>query len=467
MTPMHKTLLRSAVLALTLAATACGSLTAVTDVPSAPPVAASWANAPAQAPVDIPMQWWEAYGSRELTTLIATAHRNNPDLAASVQRIARARAQARAARAGLFPSLDASAGSSRRWPGEGKASNAFQAGLDAAYEVDLWGGIDAVGKAAAADVLTTVYQHDAAALSLDAEVASTYFQVLNLGDRLDNARRVLAIAERVLDLVETQARLGAASGLEVSRQRGAVASLRASIPSLERSRAESLNALAELIGTTPDALAVAADSLDAVILPAVAPGLPSTLLERRPDLRAAEAGMAAAAYDVQAARAALLPSVRLTGSGGFSSTELSSLFSPTGFLTSLAAGLTAPLFDGGRLRAQRDAAEATRGEAIESYRAAVLAAFRDVEDALAATRFLAEIEEARADAVRQAEESYAIAEARYRVGRTDFLDLLDAQRTLFEQQDAFEEVRLSRLTASVSLYRALGGGWAAGHDASS
>lgn len=445
-----------------LALAGCGALGG-TAAPPQVEAAPAWVNAvPTDvAPTVIPDRWWDAYGSAELAGLIALARANNPDLAASRERILQARAQVRAARAGLFPSVDASGGASRRMPGEGLGRNSFDAGFDAAYEVDLWGGTSAGVVSATANAQAAAFDADSATLSLSADVATAYFQILSLDDRLASARRILDIARRIQDLVETQEALGAASGLEVSRQRGAVAALRASIPALERSRAETVNALAQLTGTTPGAVSLRATTLEAVRLPVIVPGLPSDLLTRRPDLKAAEAALAAASADVAVARAAMLPSIRLTGGAGYSSGELSALFTPAGFLASLAAGVAAPLFDAGRLAAQEDRALSAERQAVEQYRGAILAAFRDVEDALAGVRTLAEIEAARQDASTEAARSYAIAEERYRVGRTDFLDLLDAQRTLFEQEDALREARLARLNASVALYKALGGGWSA------
>jgi outer membrane protein, multidrug efflux system len=422
-----------------------------------------WATAiPAATATQVSQDWWTNYGSAELAGLISAAQSGNPDLAASRQRIAQARARVRAAGAGLYPTLDGAGSGSRRWSGDGPSANGFEGGLDAAYEVDLWGGIAARRDAAEAERLATLFDRDAVALSLSAEVAGTYFQYLNLNDRIENARRILDIAERVLALVEKQEELGAASGLEVSQQRGAVASLRANIPELEQRRAETRNALAQLLGTAPHAVALRSASLGAVTLPEIAAGLPSDLLRRRPDLRSAEAALAAASADVAAARAEMLPSIRLTGGGGFASSELLSLFSPAGFLANLASGITAPIFDGGRLRAQRDLAIAGEAEALDLYRSAVLAAFREVEDALAAIKYLAETERDQQEAYAQARRSYEIAEARYRAGSTDFLALLDAQRTLFEQEDALEQTRLARMQASVALYEALGGGWCEG-----
>jgi len=454
---------RALVPTILLALTGCGMIQPAAG-PGRPdgPVPVSWHNgAPDAGPATpIPDTWWAGFGSPELAALIAEAHRGNPDLAASRHRIVQAAARVRAAGAGLLPVLDLSGSASRGWRGGGRRpGDNFQAGFDAAYEFDLWGGNQAGVVSAEALRRATAYQRDILALTLGAEVATTYFQYLNLNDRLENARRILGIAERVLALVVRQAELGAASGLEVSQQRVAVASLRAGIPAFEQRRAETRNALAELLGTTPGALAIRSRSLDEVALPAISPGLPSELLTRRPDIRQAEAFIAAAAADVRQARAAMLPAIRLTAGTGYSSPELVNLFSPTGFLATLAAGLTAPIFDGGRLAALRDSTMAEEAEAVDAYRATVIAAFRDVEDALTAARFLAEVEAAQREALAAAEETYALAEARYRAGSAPFLTLLEAQRSLFQQEDALEQTRLARLTAAVALYRALGGGW--------
>ncbi len=423
---------------------------------------ARWANDAAAedaAPTALSSDWWRLFEAPDLDALVARALTNNPDLEANRRAVAAARAQARAAGAGLLPTLDASGSGTRSWPGQRKPGNSFQAGFDAAYEVDLWGGTSAEVEAAEASAAGTAFDRDAAALGLTADVATTWFQILNLNDRLTSARRILAITEETLTLVETQAALGAASGLEVAQQRGAVASLRAEIPRLEQSRAEAGDALAALLGTTVASLPVMDGGLSAVTLPEVTPGLPSELLTRRPDVRSAEAAVTAAGASLRAARAAMFPSLRLTGGGGWSSDELASLFTPGGFLASLAAGLTQPLFDGGRLAAQRDSAEEEGRQAEARYRSAVIAAFQDVEDALAAVRYSAEIEAAQAEAYVQTREAHRLAEARYRAGRTDFLSLLDAQRSLFEQEDSLEQSHLSRLNAAVALVKALGGGW--------
>jgi NodT family efflux transporter outer membrane factor (OMF) lipoprotein len=424
-------------------------------------VPAEWSQPVAADPAAVfpAAGWWRGFGSEELARLIATAQRNNPDLAAADYRIAAATAQARVARAGLFPTLDASADRGRSWRAEELPTDSFGVDFQAAYEVDLWGRNRFAASAAEATTTATVHDREAAALSLVAEVATSYFQYLSFGDRLANARRILDTAEQVLELVELQAEVGTVSGLEVAQQRGAVAGLRANIPALEQQRQQSLNALAQLLGTTPGTLSIEATSLADLRVPAVAAGLPSEVLERRPDLRSALAALVAARADAASARAAMFPTIRLTGSTGYSSAELSSLFTPMGFAASIAGGLAQPLFDAGRLAGQSQAAKARQGEQAEAYRAAVMTAFMEVENALAATRYLAEEEAAERVAYDEAERAYELAQTRYRAGLVDFLSVLETQRSLYAQQDSLEQTHLARLSAAVAMFRALGGGW--------
>ncbi len=438
-----------------------GCAVAPDTTPVALDVPAAWTSAadtPA-AGLAVDTAWWRSFGNPELDALIGEALVANPDLAAARQRIARAAAIARGARADLYPVVDASASASRSWQGRDRASNGFRAGFDASYEADLWGLGRAGVTASEADLAAAGFDRQALGQGLAAEVAATYFQYLSLGDRLDRAQRVLGIAERILTVVEAKATAGAASGLELAQQRGAVASLRASLPDLARSRAETANALAALVGTHPGRLGIAARTLEGITLPEVAPGLPSEILVRRPDIRRAEAQLAAARADVAAARAAMLPAVRLTGSAGYASDALADLFDPAGFLASLAAGIVAPVFDAGRLEAQRDATAARAAELAETYRGAVIAAFRDVESALAAIRYLAEAEAAQQVATAEARRANDLAEIRYRAGAVEFLTVLETQRSLFQQEEALAQTRYARLAAAVGLYKALGGGW--------
>jgi multidrug efflux system outer membrane protein len=448
-----------ALLALSIALSGC----AVPKVDERPavPVPAAWSQpAPEQPGAVYPQAgWWRAFASTELECFVAAAQRNNPDLAAAGYRIAQATAQARVARSGLFPALRGSLDASRAFRTEGEPSDDLGLSLDVSYEVDLWGKNRALATAAAQTRIASIYDRQTVALGLIAEVASTYFQILSLDDRLQSAREILAIAQRILTLVETQARVGTVSDLEVTEQRSAVAVLRAQIPSLLQQRQQSVNALAALLGTTTGALKIEASSLAGLRVPAVAAGLPSSVLDRRPDLRRAEAALAAARADRAAARAALFPTISLTASGGTASEALQSLFTPESLGANVAAGLLAPIFDAGQLAGQHEQAKARALELVETYRSTVITSFREVEDALAAVHYLADEEAARRDAAVQARRAYELAETQYRAGFVDFLSVLNAQTSVFQQQDILAQTELARLTAAVDLFKALGGGW--------
>ena len=422
-----------------------------------------WRLAAADADAFPPADWWRGFGSAELTELVATAQRNNPDLLAAASRIAQAAALTRAAAAGLYPTLEGSGSASRTggFTRDQPDRKSYQLALDAAYEIDLWGRNRAGVLAARAQEAATRFDRDAIALTLTADVATSYLQYLALGDRLETARANLANARRILELVEARQRLGATSALEVAQQRAAVAALEAALPELGRQQAQTLNALALLLGQAPQQARVAGGSLSEVTLPAVSPGLPSELLTRRPDIGRAEADLAAANADIGAARAAFFPTIRLTAGTGFASAALGSLFDPGGAFYDLAAGLVAPIFEGGRLSAELDRSRARYDELLHAYRGAVVAAFGDVEDALAAAKYLAEVEAAQRRAVAQNREAFRLAETQFRAGAIDFLTVLETQRSLFQAEDALLQTRLGRLSAAVGLFRALGGGWGA------
>lgn len=413
------------------------------------------------------LDWWRAFGSAELEALIARAAANNYDLRAAANRIEQARAQTRIARSALLPTLDASASAARDWlrfesGGRGErtaAESSYRGSFTASWEADLWGRNRAGALAAEASLEASLFDREAVALSLFADVAATYFQRLSLAERLETAHKQIANARTILELVERRAEFGAASGLQVAQQRTNVAGLEANLPSLEQAIAQTENALAALIGEAPAALALQGESLDGIALPEIAPGLPSDLLARRPDIRRAEAQLAAANADIGAARAAFFPAVALTADAGATSTAFSRLFDGPGLFAGIAASALAPIFSAGRLEGQLEFAEARYAELAELYRGVVVQAFRDVEDALAAVRYLRQAEAAQLEQVRQAQVAYDLAEVQYRSGAVDFLTVLDAQRTLFQAEDALLQTRFARLNAAVDLFRALGGGW--------
>ncbi|MEK9967868.1 MAG: efflux transporter outer membrane subunit [Ferrovibrio sp.] len=420
-------------------------------------------------------QWWTGFSSAELNRLIAEAQAGNTDLRIAVARIRQSEAQAKIAGADLYPTLAGGADASRTRQGRQTSStsssssssnsrgstirNSFGADLTAGYQVDLFGGNAASADAALTRLESTRYNRETVAITLYSDIASTYFQLLSLRDRIRLANETLGLAQGILDLLETQRANGAITDYEVAQQRSNVASQRATVASLEQNERTTLDALAVLLGRPPQGFIVQGNSLAALTLPPVTAGLPSELLLRRPDIRKAEADMRAANYDIGAARAARFPSLDLTGRIGTQAASTASLFDPGTMIYSIAASLTAPIFQGGRLEGGEELSRAQKQELEETYRGAILTAFRDTEDALGATVNTGRQYAFASEAFDQANDAYRIVEARYRAGTVGFLDLLDAQRSVFSANDTMVQAALGRYSANVSLYKALGGGW--------
>ncbi len=417
--------------------------------------------------------WWRGFGSANLDALIAQARANNLDIAAAAARIAQARAQEAISGASLWPTLDASGDYSKQRARTASSTStssstaarktrittAYGLGLDASYEVDFWDANGAALQAAEASSAFSRYDAETVALTATADTASLYFQVLLARERLEVARRNLGLAEEVLAVVEARVRNGAVSPLDLAQQRSTVATQRAAIPALEITAQQAENNLATLLGTSPGKVRVEPLSLTALTPPAIRPGMPSELLTRRPDIRAAEARLMAANADIGAARAAFFPSFGLTASYAYSSSTLRALIDPASLVTRIASSVTAPIFEGGRLQGGLDLARATQLELVQTYRKAVLTSLSDVENALISVQQSAEQEALQAEVVRQAQMAFDLAQTRYREGATDLITVLDAQRTLYSAQDALVQVRYTRLNGTVSLFRALGGGW--------
>jgi NodT family efflux transporter outer membrane factor (OMF) lipoprotein len=454
---------RTIVLAVAFALGGCG----VTSPMLKPDVAAptAWNEAGASSGTAVTADWWNSFGSQELQQLVDRALAGSPDLAIATERVRQAEAQVRVAGASLFPTLDLGVGTSTRTNSDSRGStttHASSALLSASYEVDLWGRNRSDVRSAQSSLQATAFDRETARLTLISGVASSYFQVLSLRSRLSVARENLTIAERVRDLVGARVRNGVASQLDLSRQEAAVLSLRSALLPIEQQERQTLAALAVLIGQVPEGFNVQAAGVADLAVPAIDAGVPAQLLVRRPDLASAEAQLAAANANVAVARAALLPSISLTASAGNASAALLS-FASGGSTTaiSLALSVLQPIFDGGRLRGQVSISQSRERELVETYRRAILSAFKDVEDALVAASRQAQQETLLTEVQVQAREALRLAEIRYREGVDDLLTVLDAQRTLFNAQDQIAQIRLNRLEAAVSLYKALGGGWSA------
>ena len=464
---MNTKIAKPLVLAVALALSGCG----ITSPMLKPNVTApaAW-NEATPGGIGVSADWWTTFGSPELQELVTAALAGSPDLAIAMERVRQAESQVRIAGASLFPTLDLGFGTSARQTNDSRGSSRTEASsttLSVSYELDLWGRNRSGVRSAESSLAATTFDRDTARLTLISGVASGYFEVLSLRSRLGIARENLAIAERVLELVSARARNGAASGLDVSRQQAAVLSQRASILPLEQQERQLVIALAILSGKVPQGFDVKATSVADLNVPAVDPGLPAQLLVRRPDLASAEARLASANADVAAARAALLPSISLTGSAGTASTALLAIAGGPTSVISLGLSLLAPIFDGGRLRGQVSVAQSQERELVENYRKAILTAFGEVEDALVAASRQSQQETLQREVQVQAVESLRLAEIRYREGVDDLLSVLDAQRTLFSAQDQLAQIRQNRLEAAVDLYKALGGGWTGAGAASS
>ena len=372
-------------------------------------------------------------------------------------------AQRRIAGAPLLPAVEAEANATRARaavPGGGfVTANTFNPFVVASYELDFWGKNRAARAAAIEALHASSFDRTTVELTVMAGVASTYFQVLELRDRLAIADANLANATKVLDGLKLEERAGTANALDVAQQETVTATVNATIPPLRQQLRQSLDALAILTGTTPESLEVSHGSLDELGLPEVRPGLPSQLLVRRPDVAEAESNLMAANANIQAARAAFFPSFSLTAQGGYVSSDLNSLLNPKGRVWSLAAGVTQPIFQGGALAGQYRLSQARYEELLADYHKAVISAFGNVEDALIAVEQTTELVKREAEAANQAQRAYRFAQMQMRAGTISVLTLLNTETALFNSRDALAQAKFAHLQAIVSLYQALGGGW--------
>ena len=427
---------------------------------------ATWREASsAQAALWPSADWWRGFASPQLDQLEAEAQQANYDLGAAVARIREADALARVAGAALLPSVGAGAGASSQrelFPingGNRVTYPEYTLGLTASYEVDFWGKNHATLAAAKATALASRYDRQVVALTVVTGVATTYFQLLALQERLKVARDNLAAAEATLAIITGRQRIGTAFELDVQQQQTIVSEERAAIPPLLEQISQATDALAILVGQAPEQVKLAPAVFYDLAQPAVAPGLPSELLARRPDIAEAEAQLVSANANIKVARAQFFPSFDLTAGGGFASLALSSFLSPAGAVYSVAASVSQPIFTGGQLEGQLQYSKARYDELVQNYRKAVISAFGNVEDALAAVRRTAEQQAEQELTVRAARRSFEIAQERYRVGLVDLLTVLTTENALFPAEDTLVQVRLAHMQALVSLFNALGGGW--------
>ncbi|MDU9389331.1 efflux transporter outer membrane subunit [Pseudomonas sp. zfem002] len=433
-----------------------------------PPAPAQWQGA-AQSAAIADGPWWQAFASPQLDSLIEQARRNSFDLAAAMARVRQAQARAVIAGAPLLPEVKFGLDASRQRLLRGNGYNGIDASdsqrtynsygttLSASYEVDFWGGKAAARDSALHSLDASRFDRQTVELTLFSAVASSYLQSLALAEQISIARLNLTNARDVLQVVQTRHDAGSATALELAQQRSLVAAQERQIPLLEQQLQDTRITLATLLGEPVQQLPATREAFAAILWPDIGSGVPSDLLSRRPDIAAAEARLAAAKANVQVARAAMLPSLTLganLGSGAQVFDEL--LRSP---YYSLTAGLAAPIFNNGRLSAERDRARAEQEELLQVYRGSIVAGFGDVEKALNSIGGVDRQRQWQDEEVRQARTAFELAESRYRAGAETLLTVLETQRTLYEAQDQQVQLRLARVQGSVALYKALGGGW--------
>ncbi|MHC8372935.1 efflux transporter outer membrane subunit [Pseudomonas sp. MDT1-85] len=454
-------------LAASLLLAACSNPAPRPDSGLQPP--AAWQSPNTAAAAHSNRQWWMQFGSPQLNRLIEQASVGSHDLAAAVARVEQAQASATIAGAPLLPELKAGLNANRQRLLHGKgysqldaspdnrSLNYYDTELSASYEIDFWGGKRAARDSALLGLQASEFDRATVELTLQSGVANSYTQALSLREQQRIAELNLANAQSVLRLVQTRYDAGSATALELAQQKSLVAEQQRKLPLVQQQAREARITLAALLGQPLQALTLTEQPFDQLHWPEIASGVPSELLSRRPDIASAEAKLSAAQADVTVARAAMLPTLTLTASLGTGADLASDLLRTTFY--NLSSGLVAPVFNNGRLSAARDKATARQQELLETYRGAIINGFADVEKALNSIHGLDEQRQWQGEELSQAQTAFDIAQSRYQAGAEDLLTVLQTQRTLYAAQDMNVQLRLSRLQASIALYKALGGGW--------
>ncbi|MFP5391390.1 MAG: efflux transporter outer membrane subunit [Gammaproteobacteria bacterium] len=440
----------------------CMSLAPKYERPAAPVAASFPALAPApEGAAASSIEWQRFFPDPRLQQLISRALVNNRDLRIAIANIEQARAQYQIRRADQLPSVGVGVSANRVTNGEDNGIRSqYQAGLTlSTFELDLFGRVRNLSEAALAQFLATEEARKTTQISLIGSVANAYLALLADAELLDLTQKTLAAREQSLKLVQLKYDNGVVSKLDLQQALSLVDSARVVLAQQQRQRAQDINLLTLLVGEPLPSDPAAGATLAATNLPDLPAGLPSDLLTVRPDIRSVEQQLIAANANIGAARAAFFPRITLTGSAGSASSELSGLFKSGSFGWTFAPQAVLPIFDYGRNSANLGAARAGRDIAVAQYERTIQSAFREVSDALAGqATFSEQLRSQRAVAEAEAER-FNLSDLRYRNGAASYLDLLDAQRSLFAAQQAAVQANLQRLQNQVTLYRVLGGGW--------
>jgi multidrug efflux system outer membrane protein len=440
---------------------------AQTPPPSLPPgdIPAAFEQPVAKnAPIWPSASWWAEYGDPQLGALIAKAQAANLDLAQAQARLRQADAKARQAGAALLPTLGLNGNVNSLYGQSGGVSaheTDYSAGLAASYELDFWGKNRDLANAADAARAASAADRRTVALTVTGSVANAYFQLLTLRDRIAVAQANLQSSQSILNVVQRRVTAGYAPAADLLQERANMAGQQAALPALQQQELETRDSLAILLGRPPEGFNVAGNNLGNISAPLVAPGLPSQLITRRPDIASAEANLVAAHANLEAARTAFLPGITLNASAGLQYPALAAAIDTLpglGFGAAIGAVLVQTIFDGGKNQAITDEARAREEELLAAYRAAVLNAFSDVENALGNVNHLAAQEASLREQVTQSQKVLGAARRKYIAGYSDFLTVTTAERSLYTARDQLADIRRARLAASVALYKALGGG---------
>jgi multidrug efflux system outer membrane protein len=412
------------------------------------------------------LSWWELFEDEELRGLVRAALETNQDLRVAVTRVDQARAQLGVVRSAQFPQVDAGASATtNRFSdtvpprNQGGTTGLYSTTIDMTFELDIWGRLRRASEAARAELLATEEARHAVVMTLVSDVATAYLRLRQLDLELETTRRSVDSRRGSLDLVRDRFEAGLTTALDLRQAESELASTAAQVPDLERQIAQTENLLNILLGRNPGPIGRGRPLTGQTSPPAVPAGLPSALLERRPDIRQVEQALVAANARIGVAKAAFFPQIFLTGFFGVESAALSDLFTGPSRIWQFGPTVTLPIFNAGRNRANLQLTEARQQEALIRYEQTIQQAFREVEDALIAHRKARQALAEQEAAARASREALAIAEFRYTSGLTTYLNVLDAQRALLTAEVAEGRTLLVQLVAVVQLYRALGGGW--------
>jgi len=409
---------------------------------------------------DLP--WWQVFEDPVLQALIREAIANNLDLRAAAARVERFRAEARIAKSFLYPQVDGTATSNvqqNSGTDDGDLQGNAVYGFQLSWEIDLFGRIRREGEAAVARLLASEQGRRGVLVTLVADVASTYFLLRQLDAQLDIARRTLTNADESVTFFQNRVNGGVSNQLELDRITAFRATAAAAIPDIERQIAQAEDSISLLIGQPPAPVQRELIPTLPPPPPLIPPGVPASLLERRPDVVEAEELLVAANANVGAAKALFFPAISLTSFAGGISGDLATLLGGSGAVWAAAPTLLQPIFTAGRLRGNLDAARASYDEAVAEYQKAALSAYREVADALVTIQKLAQVSTQQEMGVAALQEASDLARTRYNTGLANYLEILTADQDLFEQQLLLAETDGAELRARAELYRALGGGW--------